>query len=240
MKKVILPLMFLLSVLLAGCQCEHEWVEADCVTAKTCSVCEEVEGEPLGHSWQEATCEEAKQCERCQAAEGEPLGHSWQEANCTQPKHCERCGETEGEPLGHSYDRWTVVQGMMERSCWKCKDKQTQEIDRKVLAEDFLIGKWIGDHCTNGEKYVDLPEGEYISFTEDGKFEFCFLEDVYSGEWKYRRYDKNNSTGMPVYIITLSLKHEDDNLNVMFYDQEGMESICIIVEDILFSYVREA
>lgn len=43
---------------LAGCSCDHTWIEADCVTAKTCSVCHETEGEALGHTpgvWHETT-----------------------------------------------------------------------------------------------------------------------------------------------------------------------------------------
>jgi len=41
-------------------ECEHVWVEADCDTPKTCSVCGDTEGEALGHSYVEdiidATC----------------------------------------------------------------------------------------------------------------------------------------------------------------------------------------
>ena len=59
--------------LLTGCGCRHEWVEADCVTAKTCSRCGETEGAALGHSWKEATREEPKTCTKCAETEGECL-----------------------------------------------------------------------------------------------------------------------------------------------------------------------
>lgn len=62
--------------LLTGCSCSHEWVEADCVTAKTCSKCKETEGAALGHSWQEATREEPKTCMNCAETEGECLSLS--------------------------------------------------------------------------------------------------------------------------------------------------------------------
>lgn len=59
--------------LLTGCSCRHEWAEADCVTAKTCSKCNETEGVALGHSWQEATREAPKTCTNCAETEGECL-----------------------------------------------------------------------------------------------------------------------------------------------------------------------
>ena len=35
---------------------EHSWVDADCTTPKTCSVCGETEGEALGHSFENYVC----------------------------------------------------------------------------------------------------------------------------------------------------------------------------------------
>lgn len=67
-------------LLLAGCQCEHKWIEANCTTAKICSECGETEGESLGHEWKDADCLTAKICTECGTTEGEPLGHdpgSW-------------------------------------------------------------------------------------------------------------------------------------------------------------------
>lgn len=37
----------------------------DLMTAKTCFVCGETEGEALGHSWQKATCQTPKTCSVC-------------------------------------------------------------------------------------------------------------------------------------------------------------------------------
>ncbi len=44
--------------LFVGCSCDHVWVDATCLSPKTCSRCAEVEGNPLGHTpaeWQETT-----------------------------------------------------------------------------------------------------------------------------------------------------------------------------------------
>lgn len=52
MKKKILVaiLVYVMCLLLAGCACKHDWVEATCTEPKTCSKCGETEGEPLGHT----------------------------------------------------------------------------------------------------------------------------------------------------------------------------------------------
>lgn len=106
MKKYILILLvFLLgAALLCGCSCQHEWMEASCETARTCSKCDAAEGEALGHSWQEADCETPKTCSRCAVTEGAPLGHTWEAATCTAPKHCSVCAATEGTALEHIWE----------------------------------------------------------------------------------------------------------------------------------------
>ncbi len=83
--------------------CEHEWVDADCVTPKTCSKCSETEGEALGHTWADADCDTPKTCSVCSATDGEALGHTEvadeaKEATCTETgltagKHCSVCEE---------------------------------------------------------------------------------------------------------------------------------------------------
>lgn len=45
------------ALLLAGCSSnakkhQHSWVEATCTTPKTCSICNETEGDPVGHTWE--------------------------------------------------------------------------------------------------------------------------------------------------------------------------------------------
>lgn len=97
-------------VLLTGCGCEHEWVEATCTEPKTCSLCGETEGEALGHSWEEATCTEPKTCSLCGETEGEALGHtpgSWKEekdyvhAAKYRTRQCTVCGSS----VDHEYTK---------------------------------------------------------------------------------------------------------------------------------------
>ena len=44
---------------------DHEWVDANCTTPRTCSLCGETEGEALGHTWVEATCTTPRTCSTC-------------------------------------------------------------------------------------------------------------------------------------------------------------------------------
>ena len=99
---MIIALALTMLLALAGCACEHEWMDADCVNPRICAKCEEVEGAPLGHTWSAATCVDPKICENCAATEGEPKGHSWVEATCTEPNICSVCGESYGELGAHT------------------------------------------------------------------------------------------------------------------------------------------
>lgn len=111
MKKhiTLLSLLLVCAMLLTGCQCSHEWTAADCTTPKTCTKCQETEGEALGHTWQEASCSAPKTCTACALTEGEPLAHTWQEANYQQSETCTVCAATEGEPLTASFEEMGIV-----------------------------------------------------------------------------------------------------------------------------------
>lgn len=94
--------MLLLCIAMTACGHEHTWQDATCIAPKTCTGCNETEGEALGHKWIDATCEKAKTCEVCGITEGEPLAHTWQEATCATPATCSVCGATDGEALPHT------------------------------------------------------------------------------------------------------------------------------------------
>ena len=123
------------SATLTSCSCEHEWKEATCTEAKTCTLCNDTEGEALGHKfeaatcilpeictvceaegkkalghdWKEATCTEEKVCKICEEVGAEALGHDWKEATCTEPKTCSRCQLTTGTTISHTVESWEIV-----------------------------------------------------------------------------------------------------------------------------------
>lgn len=100
-KTIVVAISILCMCLLTGCGCEHEWLDATCTSAKTCSLCGETEGEPTGHNWASATCETARQCKTCSIEVGNPLGHTPRKTetidfvNCTKhlEQHCPTCGQ---------------------------------------------------------------------------------------------------------------------------------------------------
>ena len=116
-KLTIVALFLLLTLVLTGCACKHEWVEATCTLPKTCQKCEEVEGEALGHTWVDADCVTPKTCSVCAATEGEALGHTWVDADCVTPKTCSVCAATEGEALGHT---WVDADCVTPKTCSVC------------------------------------------------------------------------------------------------------------------------
>ena len=114
------------------CTGGHTWVDANCTTSKTCSVCDATEGEALGHSWNDANCTTPKTCSACGETEGEaiPDAHTWVDANCTAAQTCSLCGATQGEadPDAHSFVNGACEHcGLLGGTCgenahWTLKD----------------------------------------------------------------------------------------------------------------------
>ncbi len=131
-------------MLLAGCQCEHVFADADCLTPKTCTECGETEGEALGHDWVEADCVTPKTCSRCKATEGDVAEHTWVDASCAAPKTCSVCGETEGEALEHT---WVDATTSAPKTCSGCGLTEGERIvtDERFTTEacSSLFGNWI-------------------------------------------------------------------------------------------------
>ena len=149
MKKRIFSVLVLVLCLslLTGCFCKHEtWLDADCVTPKTCAKCGETEGEALGHVWMAATCVSPKTCENCGATDGSPKGHNWVDATCENPKTCEICKETDGAALGHA---WIDATTETPKTCSTCALTEGERIitDPRftTAATKDLYGKWIAD-----------------------------------------------------------------------------------------------
>lgn len=184
MKKLLSIVMVLLmvSVLLTACGCEHEWTEADCDTAKTCSKCGATEGSPLGHSWLAASCTTAKTCEICEEVSGEALGHSWVEVTCAQPKHCESCGETEGEALEHT---WAEATTEAPKTCTECGQTEGERIitDERFTTEACapLFGTW----SRSGSESFEFSEADLGQLPEDGSLDWLKELTQIEGELLY-------------------------------------------------------
>ena len=186
-KKIYIALIAALCLLLlAGCGCEHQWLEADCDSPATCALCEETEGAPLGHSWMAATCAEPKTCENCGAIEGEAKGHFWEEANCTQAKTCNVCKDTEGKALGHSWEEATTE---APKTCTVCQLTEGEKLDVDprftTAATKDVQGLWSTHVTITGEMlemedYIDkLDATLYLELCNDGTAKFSLEPDDY-------------------------------------------------------------
>lgn len=163
--------------------CVHEWTSATCTSPKTCSLCGETEGDPLGHDFTSATCTLPMICTRCVTIEGEPLGHEWTEATCTSPQTCVVCGETNGAALDHNFkydsaknDKVCTYCGKTQleltgvRACehvWAdatCTASKVCSVCGEKVGEP-LGHKWASATCTSPKtcETCGLTEGEPLS-----------------------------------------------------------------------------
>ena len=143
-------------------ECNHTWLDATCDSPKTCSVCNEIEGEPLGHTWVDATCTAPKTCSLCAVTEGDPLGHTWTDATCTAPKTCSVCNEIEGEPLGHT---WSDATCTAPKTCSVCS-----------VTEGEPLGHSGGSATCTQAAVCEVCQGEYGNLDSDnhsGDTEWC-------------------------------------------------------------------
>lgn len=161
----------ILLFLLAGCSCEHQWQDATCTAPKTCTLCQETEGQPLTHSFSAAICEVPETCKYCGITQGEAPDHSWLDATCTTGKECSVCHEFRGKPLGHDWEDPTTE---LPKICKRCNQRSGSKlvIDPRFSTPnvEHLLGKWQCETVLPGlEGYIDeIPCTLFLEFTGTG------------------------------------------------------------------------
>lgn len=129
-------------VTMTGCCINHDWKEATCTQAQSCSKCGEIEGEPLGHEWIEATCTTPRTCGRCGETEGEALGHQLSEATYQQPATCSICGERVGDKLQADFEKYGLECVELNRIydyTTQCYDDISQNTTAKLVYTNYQI-----------------------------------------------------------------------------------------------------
>lgn len=138
-----LAVLLLLTGLLSGCACQHQWQEATCMAPQTCAKCGEVQGKIRSHKWGNTDCKNPEPCVYCGTLEGIGLTHQWR-SDC---RICAHCGHDERPADDRFVDQLNLA---LE--------------DRLTLtnrAEDRLREEWkAGNHLT------DYSEEEWASFIE--------------------------------------------------------------------------
>ena len=170
-------------LLLISCDCKHKWAEAGCTTAKTCTLCGETEGKPIGHTWDTEDCEKIRTCSVCKLAEN-PLGHTWTKATCLVKKTCSVCKKTEGELADHV---WIAATTEAPKTCNVCQKTEGTRIitdPRFVTAScKDIFGTWTGRVQLSGEAF-DLPDFSEkmdltytVVFWNDGTYKMTFVQN---------------------------------------------------------------
>ena len=96
---------------------DHIWIDATCLRPKHCSVCNAATGNLGSHAWENATCLAPQTCSVCQKTAGELADHQWQDATCTAPKSCPVCGVTDGDVIEHTWEKATCQK---PKTCSAC------------------------------------------------------------------------------------------------------------------------
>lgn len=194
----------LISVLLTGCSCRHEWKDATCTEPNVCEKCLETYGEPLGHDFGEATCEAAKTCRRCGVTDGEPLEHVWAEATAVTPRKCVLCGKTEGS---------AEIDGTWERELdvgyWQYVI-DTAKGTYSIVQVGKNYSDKLGEYKMHAISDTELSDGTYIlELTEDGS-----LKVTDSDDGKSKLYTRKSDTTTAIeYDNTGSGTSTEKNIN---------------------------
>lgn len=170
----------ILSLLLTGCACEHEWSEADCLNAQICL--------------------------KCQETGADALGHDWVPANCTSPETCSRCGETNGAPAEHRFGEWTVENERMTHSCEECGLEENEELTQEMRLEMLLRGYWEITALVKTQEQefysvnvFDSIVGEYLHFEEGQRLSGLINQGKFTGTWEFYQYEKTDDNEIYVF-----------------------------------------
>ena len=148
-----------ITVGLSACEptCNHQWKDATCTEPKTCTVCKETDGDPLGH-----TIVKDKAVDPTCTVDG-----------LTEGSHCSTCKEVvkkqEVVPAkGHAFGDWYIStdatcdnKGVERRDC-SCGHFETREIDAKEHSYEAVVTAptcteqgYTTHTCACGDSYVD-------------------------------------------------------------------------------------
>ncbi len=184
----------------------------------------------INHDWEEATCEKAKTCSYCDKTEGDVAGHKWKDATCTEAKTCSVCKEKKGEPLGHTEGEWVasteatlMSTGIEKLTCATCgedldertapkKDAKAERTSFNFKDDEFIA--WLEDEST-------LEVGALRETTDDGNTMYTIT-------------DSDGSVGILLLAHVDGDVKNNIKFIMVCFDEEAMSAaaICFIGESI--------
>ncbi len=76
-----------LALILTACGCNHEWLDATCISPKTCNLCGATEGEKIEHNYVYSSCLSPEKCSVCgDIKDFESVGHNFVNGICSRCK----------------------------------------------------------------------------------------------------------------------------------------------------------
>ena len=143
-RNLLVVLVALLSfiALFVACEkeCEHQWMDATCEVAKTCSLCNATEDKAIGHIWTDATCTTPKICAICDKTDGKSLGHT-EVVDAAVAPTCTATGLTEGKYC-------SVCNEVLVAQETVAALGHTEVVDAAVAPTCIATGLTEGKHCS--------------------------------------------------------------------------------------------
>lgn len=230
----------LLTVLLTGCSCDHEWIRATCQAPRTCSRCGETEGKVRAHEWASTACNAPEGCIVCGTMEGMELTHEWQ-SDC---KICIHCGHDE-RPADDRFPE-ALLEGLQQR--WQLEAALKEDKDYVWTAEDWA-------DCFNAEysrlstfreekfqdealeeaalRYIDSIESSLVALelfgTED--WEDAYHNDAYQDQ-TVALVDLNGLRPLTV------AEEYAENLEKMLHNGEIIKLVSPLFDQVLFLHIN--
>lgn len=160
--------------MLSACGCMHKWEEATCLTAKTCSLCQETDGEALGHNWVSATCEDDQYCLLCGEI-GEPSpGHQWKALTCADEYFCDVCRTASGT-WGPHVEIKNITKDPNNNLRVLCRCGHEDILSTEDLMLRMMQGKWTlraiqkQDSLYRPDPKNNPDEGVWLEFPSDAQ-----------------------------------------------------------------------
>ena len=190
---------------LSACGCTHEWTEANCLVAKTCTLCGKTEGEPTEHNFIDADCDNPKRCSYCDLAEGEPLGHYYIDGYCSE------CYEKDPNYIDLNNIGFSNLQGI----------NKFIMIDRINESEGFVQNR------NGGQVYSEYEFfGNYYTKTKYSVYGGLKKSGTTSHSYSILNNDVisiPNLNGTWTITERIVLDKENNSVWIKFFDEDGKE-----------------
>ena len=241
-KAAVILLAALLTALLAGCGCKHQWKAADCQTPKTCTLCGATEGKVRSHQWGNTACHEPEGCVVCGTLEGIELTHEWQE-DCKICIHC----AYDGRPAEDRFPE-VLAAGLNERWTLEAQLHEKEAAEGYVLTEADWQAMFDAEYSRiaafKDETYQDEEaESAILRYIESIEASIAALEHFGTDSWTDEYYngtywEQANSLFLVDSLRPVTVAEEHlEQMKDMLVNGEIINMVRPLLEQVMFLHV---